>query len=134
ACSAVGGLGFDVTDTGLAFAADGNLYMSTDAPKNPSRLFRLDTSTGHAAVVGGQGQEVTGLAGTAPSSVCPSGLFGLGGGRRNNLLCLDLSSGHATPIGPLKSVSSNDGGLDFAPGGILYGLADAPNTPTKVIR
>jgi hypothetical protein len=132
-CKAVGSLGVDVTDTGLAFADDGNLYMSTDAPKNPSRLFRLDPATGHATAVGSQGQEVTGLGGTFSRPSCRSGLFGLGGDGRNNLVCLDTTSGEARQLGPLRNVSLNDGGLDFGSDDVLYGLADAPRQPTRVI-
>lgn len=133
ACTAVGGLQVDVTDTGLAFAADGELYMSTDAPKNPSRLYRLDRETGKATLVGTQGQEVTGLAGTTASPGCRSGLYGLGGDGRNNLVCVDITNGRATPIGPVRNVTLNDGGLDFASGGVLFGLADQTNTPTRVV-
>ena len=133
ACTAVGGLGTDVTDTGLAFGADGNLYMSTDAPKNPSRLYRLDRATGRATLIGTQGQEVTGLAGTLGNGRCPSGMYGLGGDGRNNLVCVNLATGQATPIGPLKNVQLNDGGLDFGSGGVLFGLADQTNQPTRVI-
>jgi len=132
-CRAVGGLGVDVTDTGLAFAADGSLYMSTDAPKNPSFLYRLDPATGHATAVGPQGQEVTGLGGTYPSPACPSGLYGLGGDGRNNLVCLDTQTGQAVPVGALRRVTLNDGGLDFNAHGVLFGLADAPQQPTRVI-
>src|SRR4026209_136048 len=45
ACTPVGSLGLDVTDTGLAFASNGSLFMSTDAPKNPLRFFGLDLKT-----------------------------------------------------------------------------------------
>ena len=47
-------------------AASGQLYMSTDAPKNPTSFYRLNPETGEATLIGDQGQEVTGLAGTAP--------------------------------------------------------------------
>jgi hypothetical protein len=133
ACKVVGGLGVDVTDTGLTFSDNGILYMSTDAPKDPARLYRLDPATGRATAVGSQGQEVTGLGGTFSRPSCRSGLFGLGGDGRNNLVCLDPATGEARRIGPLRNVSLNDGGLDFGSDDALYGLADAPRQSTRVI-
>jgi hypothetical protein len=108
-----------VTDTGLAFAMNGNLYMSTDAPKNPSYFYRLDPATGAATRVGPQGQEITGLA--ANRTV----LFGLGGDGRNNLVRIDPTTGAATVIGPLAGVATPDGGLDFDARGLLYGITDS---------
>ena len=117
-CTTVGGLGLDVTDTGLAFANDGRLFMSTDAPKNPLRFFSLDLKTGAATWIGNQGTEVTGLAGNL------FGLYGLGGDGKDNLLIVDPGTGKATPIGPLGGVTLQDGGLDFDRDGTLYGLND----------
>ncbi len=118
-CQQVGNLGVDIIDTGLAFATDLQLYMSTDAPKNPSRLYRVDLGTGAATAIGDQGQEVTGLAASA------GGLFGLGGDGRNNLVWLDPVTGAATSIGPLGAVAPRDGGLDFDANGVLWGIEDA---------
>jgi len=117
-CKTVGSLGVDITDTGLAFANNGELYMSTDAPKNPLRFFKLDPKTGMATWIGNQGTEVTGLAANTLA------VFGLGGDGKNDLLLLDLSNGNATPIGSLGSITLQDGGLDFNSDGILYGLND----------
>jgi len=114
-CTAVGPLGVDITDTGLAYGADGLLYMSTDAPK-PSKLYRVDARTGRATLIGPQGQEVTGLAADQ------TGLFGLGGDGRNNLVKLDTATGQATVVGPLKTVVLVDGGIDFDAGGTLWGI------------
>jgi len=115
ACTAVGPLGVDITDTGLAYGADGLLYMSTDAPK-PSKLYKVDAATGKATLIGNQGQEVTGLAADQ------SGLYGLGGDGRDNLVKLDTATGQATSIGPLKTVVLVDGGIDFDAGGTLWGI------------
>ncbi|HEX5715301.1 MAG TPA: hypothetical protein VF179_04030 [Thermoanaerobaculia bacterium] len=118
ACTSVGSLGLDVTDTGLSFAKDGRLFMSTDAPKNPIRFFSLDPGTGTATWVGNQGTEVTGLAGNLFA------LYGLGGDGKDNLVIVDPASGKATSIGPLGGVTLQDGGLDFDRDGTLYGLND----------
>jgi hypothetical protein len=115
ACTAVGPLGVDITDTGLAFGADGVLYMSTDAPK-PSKIYKLDPKTGAATLLGDQGQEVTGLAADK------TGLYGLGGDGRDNLVKIDTATGHATVIGPLRSAVLVDGGLDFDADGNLWGI------------
>lgn len=117
-CETVGSLGVDVTDTGLTFANDGNLYMSTDAPKEPLKFYRLDTGTGAATWIGNQETEVTGLAAN------PLGVYGLGGDGKDNLVVLDLETGKATSIGPLTSVTLQDGGLDFDKDGTLYGIND----------
>ncbi|HVG10496.1 MAG TPA: hypothetical protein VNM67_22515 [Thermoanaerobaculia bacterium] len=117
-CTTVGSLGLDVTDTGLAFANDGRLFMSTDAPKNPLRFFGLDLKTGGATWIGNQGTEVTGLAGNLFA------LYGLGGDGKDNLVIVDPATGKATPVGPLGAVTLQDGGLDFDRDGTLYGLND----------
>jgi len=114
-CTAVGPLGVDITDTGLAFGADGVLYMSTDAPK-PSKIYKLDPKTGAATLLGDQGQEVTGLAADK------TGLYGLGGDGRDNLVKIDTATGHAAVIGPLRSAVLVDGGIDFDADGNLWGI------------
>ena len=131
ACQSIGSLGVDVTDTGLSFADDGRLYMSTDAPKNPLRFFVIDLENGSATWIGNQGTEVTGLAGN------PLALYGLGGDGKNNLVIVDPVSGQATPVGPLGSVTLQDGGLDFDRDGTLYGLNDvgpSRNAPSQLFK
>lgn len=118
ACETVGSLGVDVTDTGLAFANDGNLYMSTDAPKDPIRFFRLDPGTGNATWLGDPGVEITGLAAN------PLAIYGLGGDGKDVLVQADPATGGAVTIGPLETVTLQDGGLDFDRDGTLYGLND----------
>jgi hypothetical protein len=119
ACKQVGNLGVDITDTGLAFADAFTLYMSTDAPKNPTRFYKVNRITGKATLIGDQGQEVTGLA------AGPDGIFGLGGDGRDNLVRIDLETGAATPVGPLGTIKASDGGLDFDADGVLWGVEDA---------
>lgn len=142
ACTAVGKLKVDVTDTGLAVAANGLLYMSTDIP-NPPRLYAINSGTGAATLVGEQGFAVTGLAGRPKDlgAECPSGLFGLQGdtprGAASHLLCFDLSAGVAERVGQLKAVTITDGGLDFDVNGTLYGLTDgnaAGAEPSRIFR
>lgn len=118
-CTQVGNLGVNITDTGLAFADDLSLFLSTDAPKGPTRFFKVSRFTGVATPIGDQGQEVTGLAAS------PAGIFGLGGDGRDNLVRVDPATGAATQIGKLGAVSPRDGGLDFAVDGILWGIEDA---------
>ena len=118
ACQQVGNLGVDITDTGLAFGSDLQLYMSTDAPKNPTLLYRVSTADGTATPVADQGQEVTGLAANM------TGLYGLGGDGRNNLVRINPANGEVTSIGPLKTVEPRDGGLDFDADGVLWGIED----------
>ena len=119
ACRQVGNLGVDIIDTGLAFASDLHLYMSTDAPKNPARFYRVDPGTGAATSIADQGQEITGLAANN------AGLFGLGGDGRNNLVRINPASGEVTLVGPLGAVAPRDGGLDFDADGVLWGIEDA---------
>jgi hypothetical protein len=127
ACTQVGNLGVNITDTGLAFAGE-RLFMSTDAPKNPSNFYRLD-ALGAATVVGAQGQEVTGLA------AGPLGVFGLGGDGRDNLVEIDPVTGAATVIGPLGTVQPSDGGLDFDADGVLWGIEDRGlRNPSRIFR
>jgi hypothetical protein len=119
ACTQVGDLGVDITDTGLAFADDISLYMSTDAPKAPTRFFRVSRFNGAATPIGDQGQEVTGLA------AGPAGIFGLGGDSTDDLVQIDPVTGLATRIGSLETVEPSDGGLDFDADGVLWGIEDA---------
>lgn len=119
ACRQVGNLGVDVTDTGLAFADEHTLFMSTDAPKNPARFYEVNRFTGKATAVGNQGQEVTGLA------AGPDGIFGLGGDGTDNLVRIDPATGAATRIGSLGAVLPSDGGLDIDAEGVLWGIEDA---------
>jgi len=129
AATAVGPLGVNITDTGLSFDCLGRLWMSTDAPKNPTNLYRLDPATGLATLVGNQGQEVTGLA--ARGTV----LYGLGGDLKNNLVKIDTTTGAASVVGPLLNVSLSDGGIDFDAGGTLWGidpLSNAAGNPSQI--
>ncbi len=123
ACDAVGPLGVAFTDCGLTFDCNGELLMSTDAP-DPLTLYSIDPNTGQATAIGDQGQQVTGLAARIATGSCGSGVFGLGGDGTNNLGCMDIFTGAFEEIGPLNTVSLNDGGIDFDLQGILWGIQD----------
>jgi hypothetical protein len=123
ACSAVGALGRNITDTGLSFSDDGRLWMSTDLPGPPYILYRLNPSTGAATAIGPQGQPVTGL--TFRNGV----LYGLGGDSTDNLLIVNRATGNATLRGPLVTVTLVDGGIDFDGSGVLWGIGDRGGTP-----
>jgi hypothetical protein len=124
ACSAVGALGVIVKDTGLAFDSSGRLWMSTDedAPTLP-RFFEVNPNTGAGTAIGDQGQDVTGLAFGGGI------LYGLGGDTEDNLVTIDRSTGLATPVGPLGTVSLVDGGIDFDTSGVLWGISDPSDEP-----
>ncbi len=124
ACTGVGSLGVDITDTGLSFTSDQTLWMSTDEPGPPFRFYRLNPNTGAATVIGPQGQEVTGLA------FWNDVLYGLGGDYNDNLVIMNRSTGAATPVGPLLTVSLVDGGIDFDGSGVLWGISDPSDTET----
>jgi hypothetical protein len=113
ACSAVGPLAVSFSDTGLSFDDAGNLWMSTDSPGD---LYSLDPTTGQATSVGIQGQKVSGLAFGSGK------LYGLG---NDNLVTLNTATGAATQVGLLVTVSLVDGGIDFDPGGGLWGIEDS---------
>lgn len=126
ACTSVGSLGAavpsDARDEGLSFDDSGQLWMSTDEPDPPAWraqfLYRLDPTNGVATAIGFMGQEVTGLA--FGNGV----LYGLGGDTKNNLVTVNRSTGWATPVGDLVTVSLYDGGIDFDPHGVLWGISD----------
>jgi hypothetical protein len=127
ACTSVGSLGgavpSEARDEGLSFDASGRLWMSTDEPDLPAwhaqYLYELDPATGVATAIGYMGQEVTGLA------FGRGVLYGLGGDYNDNLVTLNRSSGAATPVGSLgAAVTLTDGGIDFDPHGVLWGISD----------
>ena len=118
ACSSVGAIGVIFTDTGLAFSDNGNLWMSTDEPGPPFNFYRLNPNTGAATLIGPQGQEVTGLA------FGGGVLYGLGGDYNDNLVIMNRSTGAATSVGALGTVTLVDGGIDFDGDGVLWGISN----------
>jgi hypothetical protein len=126
ACTSVGPLGgavpSDARDEGLSFDASGQLWMSTDEPDPPAwhahYLYQVDPATGVATAIGYMGQEVTGLA------FGGGVLYGLGGDYNDNLVTVNRATGAATTVGPLGAVTLTDGGIDFDPHGVLWGISD----------
>jgi len=117
ACTAVGLLGVNIMDTGLAIDGGGWMWMVTDMPA-PTTFYRLDPNTGAATPIGTQGQRVTGLA------FGHGVLYGLGGDYTDNLVTVNRATGAATNVGPLGAVSLVDGGIDFDGEGVLWGIGD----------
>jgi hypothetical protein len=128
-CSAVGSLGVSVSDPGLAFTCDGTLFMATeggneeDAP--PGNLYRVDTATGAATLVGSllgnfDGQSIA----QGPASVgCPSGMYALDGnfnGDEPRLGCVDLATGAVSVIGDTGVVVDGQPAIDFDASGVLW--------------
>jgi hypothetical protein len=79
----------DELDIGLAFTADGKLWLST----NVGGLWQVDPGSAAATLVGSLGARITGL--TSRGNV----LYGAGSQGNNNLYQIDQTSGHATLIG-----------------------------------
>lgn len=123
ACTSVGqlsGLPQLQTNAGLAFTTDGQLYLAMNAV-----IYRVDPATGATASLGGSGPALSGLAGVAPTSACPSGLFGMGGNTdRGKFYCINVSTGAATLLGSV-GVSPLDVGLDGDPStGLVWGVSN----------
>lgn len=124
ACTAVGtlsGLPQSQTNAGLAFAANGSLYLAMNAV-----VYRVDPATATTAALGGTGPALSGLAGVAPTTACQSGLFGMGGnGDRGKFYCINVSNGSATLLGSLNGISPLDVGLDGDPvTGMVWGVTN----------
>lgn len=135
ACSVVGtltGVAPSLTgNAGLAFAADGKLYVGLNAA-----LFRVDPATGAAMFVGNTGVAIGGLAGIAPQANCASGLYALGSNTdRGRLFCVSTANGAVTPLTTLAGLSPVDGGLDgLADESVLYGVADNGSAGSQIFR
>ncbi len=115
--TAVGPLGVVVSDVGLTFDCDGNLWMATGSdasnPNDPS-FYRVDRASGAATEVGPQGRPVSGLAANRNL------VFGVGDG---SLVTIDTSTGAATQVGSLAD-EAGSAGLAFSPDGALWGIGD----------
>ncbi|MFN3628654.1 MAG: hypothetical protein ACK4XK_01150 [Casimicrobiaceae bacterium] len=135
ACTVVGtltGVAPSLTgNAGLAFAADGMLYVGLNAA-----LFRVDPATGAATFVGNTGGAIGGLAGIAPQANCPSGLYALGSNTdRGKLFCVSTVNGTLTSLTTFAGFSPVDGGLDGLPdGSVLYGVADMGSAGSQIFR
>lgn len=122
-CTAVGtltGLPQLQVNAGLTFASNGSLYLAMNAV-----VYRVDPATAATAALGGSGPALSGLAGVAPTTACPSGLFGMGGnGDRGKFYCINVNTGAATLLGTLGT-SPLDVGLDGDPvTGLVWGISN----------
>ena len=110
ACAAVGVLGVvtvSSTNAGLTFTPAGQLFLTLNAA-----LYAVNPATGAATFVGTNNVAISGLAATAPTANCASGLFGVGGnGNAGALYCVSTSNGSVSALGNL-SVAPTDAGLD----------------------
>ena len=106
-------------DFGLTFDCNGSLFASSDSRRS---LYRLNTSTGVATLIGSEGSlgaQITGLAARY------DGVFGIGSSGDENLYSIDTLTGRATLVGALGAgLRFTDGGLDFDGAGQLWGVAD----------
>ena len=110
-------------DFGLTFDCNGALFASSDSRRS---LYRLDPTTGVAALVGSEGAlgaQITGLAARY------DGVYGIGSSGDENLYRIDTQSGRSTLVGTLGAgLQYTDAGLDFDAAGQLWGVADMTGT------
>jgi hypothetical protein len=124
ACTAVGtltGIPPASTNVGLTFDANARLVMAINAV-----VYVVDPATGTATVVGAAGSAISGLASGNVSASCASGLYGIGGNSdQGKFYCINATSGAATQIATLSSVSALDGGLDGDRStGLIWGITN----------
>jgi len=121
-------------DFGMTFACDGALYLSSDGKRN---LYRINTATGAALRVGGEGAlgaQITGLAARGDR------LYGLGASGDEGLWTIDTVTGRASLIGRLGAgLSVSDGDLAFDTQGRLWGVNDRSDMgqngePSQIFR
>ena len=123
ACLAVGllsGLPQVQSNAGLAFSSTGLLYLAVNAV-----IYRVDPVTAAATALGVTGPAISGLAGVAPTAVCASGIYGLGGNTdRGKFYCINITTGAATLLGTV-GVAPLDSGLDGdLTTGLVWGVSN----------
>lgn len=125
ACTAVGTMNdvpsSPLANAGLAFAANGKLYLAINA-----LIYAVDPNTAATAVMGPSGAAISGLASGKVSAACSTGLYAVGGNSdQGKLYCIDSATGSAKQLGSLTSGTSLDGGLDAdATTGRLWGISN----------
>lgn len=124
ACTAVGalsGIPAASTNAGLAFDSTGRLFLSINAV-----LYSVNPASGATTALGASGAAISGLASSAPTPGCASGLFGIGGNSdQGKFYCLNTTSGAATQLGTLTGAGALDGGLDAdSRTGLVWGLTN----------
>jgi hypothetical protein len=123
-CAAVGilpGIPSASTNVGLTFDASGRLVMAINAV-----VYTVDTATAATAVLGSAGAALSGLASGSTSASCVSGLYGVGGNSdQGKFYCINATTGAASQLGTLPSVTALDGGLDGDPStGLVWGITN----------
>ena len=117
---------FDVLDLGMTFTCDGRLWLSSGFTGS---FRQIDPGTGAATKIGNLGATITGL--TARGNQ----VFGAGSQDDPNLYSIDLSTGHATSVGPygqgLNPITTASPGFDTS--GKLWSVLDnvPPLPPTQ---
>jgi hypothetical protein len=130
ACTAVGtlsGIPPASTNAGLTFDSTGRLFLSMNAV-----LYSVDPASASATAIGASGAAISGLASTAPTPACTSGLFGIGGNSdQGKFYCLNTTTGAATQLSTLSGATALDGGLDAdRRTGLIWGLTN--ESPGKI--
>jgi hypothetical protein len=126
-------------DFGMTFACDNSLYVTSVITHT---LYHLDLE-GHSESIGGVGALGVNINISAIAAIGnnPTLLYGLGNGNTQspNLYSIDVSTGIATPIGPLGNEAEpyNEGGLDFDSDGVLWAITDRSainNGSSQILR
>lgn len=103
-------------DYGLAFTADGRLWLSSDVTQ---QLWEVAPATGAARLVGTTGRSISGLAARANE------LFGVSVDAAPSLYRIDPVTAAAVLVGPLNVGGVvADAGLDFDAAGQLWAVLD----------
>lgn len=109
-------------DYGLAFTADGRLWVSSDTI---NLLWEVNPSTGFTRLVGNTGARISGLAARGNE------LFGVSTAGDEALYRIDTTTGQGTRIGSLGLADRMyDAGLDFDASGKLWVTVDYFSPPT----
>lgn len=113
--------GFEL-DYGLAFTADGRLWLSSDTI---NLLWEVDPRNGQTRLVGSTGARISGLAARG------NDLFGVSSAGGEGLYRIDRETGQATLVGALALPDTMyDAGLDFDANGRLWLTVDYFSPPT----
>lgn len=111
-------------DYGLAFTADGRLWLSSDTL---SMLWEVNPANGSTRLVGATGARITGLAARGNE------LFGVSAAGSEALYRIDLATGSAVLVGSLGLADRMyDAGLDFDAAGRLWITLDYFSPPSGI--
>ena len=102
------GIAPSTSPVGLAFLPNGELYLAVNAT-----IYSVNPTTGAASNRGAPGRvAIAGMAGTAPTQSCASGLFALSANANPaTLYCVNTTTGALTSLGTVTP-SSLDAGFD----------------------